>query len=119
LQVREGQHDIINGIGRAIVQYWLGATLNQFPIPIIPAVGAIQNIVTTSAQVTYPGEFPDFGVQVPTNNIEFFLNQVINGMRVHLISIKGYYNTISLYPGAPPPPPAPGFLEWQGYQIPS
>lgn len=117
LQVREGQHDIINGIGRAIVQYWIGATLNPFPIPVIPAIGSVQNISTTNAGVTFPGEFPNMGFQFPTNDTGMFLDQLINGMRVHLLSIKGYYSTLSIYPTTPPTL-APGYLEWQGYEIP-
>jgi len=117
LQQRSGLHDVINDIGKGIVGYWTGATLSNLPPPIIPAVGAVQNISTTSALVTNPGDFPDLGPSIPTDNSEVFINQLINAIKIHLLSIEGIYNTISLYPGAPPPPPAPGFLDWRGFQI--
>jgi hypothetical protein len=119
LQQREGLHDVLNDIGKSMVGYWTGATLSQIPTPLTPATGAVQNISTTSAVVTNPGKFPNLGPSIPTSDSEQFLNQLINGMKIHLLSIEGVYNTISIYPGAPVTPPAPGFLQWRGFQIPS
>lgn len=116
LQKRSGQHDIINNLGKAIVGYWTGATLNKFPIPVIPAVGSFQNIFTNSAIVTYPGKFPNMGKQFPTNNTGVFLDQLILGIQSHLFTLKGIYVTTSLYPGITPIV-APGFLQWEGYQV--
>lgn len=118
LQKREGKHDIINQIGKGIVGYWTGATLNLAPTPIIPATGTIQNITTTSAIVSKPGTFPNISPQVPTSDSARFLDQLILAMKIHLLSIEGIYNTISLYPGFPTVPPAPGILLWKGFSIP-
>jgi len=118
LQKRDGQHDIINQLGKGIKMYWLGATLYSFPIPVIPAVGSYQNIITTSALVTKPGEFPDFKNQFPTNDTDQFLDLLIMAMNIHLFSIEGIYNTVSLYPGFPQVPPAPGIVQWVGYTVP-
>lgn len=119
LQKQSGLHDIINQLGKGIKMYWLGATLYQFPIPIIPAIGSYQNIITTSALVTNPGEFPDFQQQFPTDDTGQFLDMLIMAMNIHLFSIEGIYNTVSLYPGFPQVPPAPGIVQWVGYTIPS
>ena len=119
LQKQSGLHDIINQIGKGIKMYWLGATLYQFPVPIIPAVGAFQNIMTTSAMVTNPGEFPDMAQQYPTTDSAQFIDMLVLGIQIHLLSIEGMYNTISMYPGFPQVPPAPGIVQWKGYTIPS
>jgi uncharacterized protein YcbK (DUF882 family) len=119
LQKQSGLHDIINQFGVAIEGYWLGATLNNFPVPIIPSTGAFQNIQTTSAVVTKPGEFPDMREQFPTDNIESFLDLLVVAMQIHLFTIEGVYNTISMYPGFPSVPPAPGILQWVGYEVPN
>ena len=119
LQKQKGLHDIINQFGNAITGYWIGTTLNNYPVPIIPATGAFQNIQTTSASVTKPGEFPDMKQQYPTDNIEIFLDMLILAMKTHLFTIEGVYNTISLYPGFPAVPPAPGILQWTGYEVPN
>ncbi len=118
LQKKEGQHDIINQLGKGIKMYWIGATLYQFPTPVIPATGAYQNILTTSSLVTKPGDFPDFKNQYPTNDTDQFLDMLIMAMNIHLFSIEGIYNTVSLYPGFPQVPPAPGIVQWVGYTVP-
>ena len=117
LQKQEGLYDIINRYGKAIKMYWLGATLYQFPVPIIPAVGSYQNIFTTSAYVTNPGEFPDMREQFPTNNSKSFIDILSLAIQIHLLTVEGIYNTVSLYPGFPTVPPAPGFLPWKGFTI--
>jgi len=52
-----GEYDLVGEMGKAVQAYWQGATLNNFPIAIIPAVGSIQNIATTSANCTNPGQW--------------------------------------------------------------
>ena len=118
LQIREGRHDIINQIGKGIVGYWTGATLNLSPPPIIPASGTIQNISTTAALVSNPGTFPTISPQIPSSDSATFIDQLILGIQIHLLSIEGVYNTISLYPGFPTVPPAPGILLWKGFSVP-
>lgn len=118
LQVREGQHTFIDDIGKGVVGYWTGATLMTGIPPIIPATGAIQNVTTTSAFVTNPGKFPKVGPLTPTMNTGEFLDKLIGAMQQHLTTIEGMYITISLYPGFPLVPPAPGIRSWTGFTIP-
>jgi putative chitinase len=51
----------------------------------------------------------------PTDNSEFFLDQLIGSIQSHLPTIKGIYITTSLYPGLIP---GPGIVFWNGYSIP-
>jgi len=118
LQKQDGLHHIINDIGKGVVGYWTGATLNNFPVPIIPAIGAYQNIITINAIVSKPGQFPDMGQQNPIDNSGLFLDLLIMAMEIHLATIEGMYFTISLYPGFPVLPPAPGIVMWTGYSVP-
>ena len=117
LQKQKGLHGVINDIGKGVVGYWTGATLNSFPAPIIPAIGSFLNIATVSAMVTNPGKFPEMGMQYPTMNIGVFLDALIMGMTMHLTTISGMYMTLSMYPGVPTTI-APGMLPWTGYTIP-
>lgn len=119
LQKREGTHTIVNDLGKGVVGYWIGATLNLSPPPVIPATGAVLNISTTAALVSNPGAFPEINPQIPTNDSAIFLDQLILGIQIHLLSIEGIYNTVSLYPGFPVVPPAPGILLWKGYTVPN
>jgi hypothetical protein len=48
-------YDLVGEMGNGVLSYWTGATLNEFPFPIIPAVGSTQNIGVTSNVVTNPG----------------------------------------------------------------
>jgi hypothetical protein len=48
-------YDLVGEMGKGVVAYWTGATLNEFPIPVIPAIGAAQNISVTTNIVINPG----------------------------------------------------------------
>jgi hypothetical protein len=48
-------YDLVGEMGNGVLSYWTGATLNEFPFPIIPAIGSTQNIGVTSNVVTNPG----------------------------------------------------------------
>lgn len=52
----------------------------------------------------------------PNNNSEILINDFINYATIHLTTISGVANTISLYP--PNGTPAPGIVTWTGYTIP-
>jgi hypothetical protein len=47
-----------------------------------------------------------------------FLDRLIMAMQMHLTTVSGLYITISMYPGFPLIPPAPGILTWTGFTIP-
>lgn len=119
LSKTEGQHNFIDDIGKSIIQYWLGAKLIVGIPPVIPAVGAIQNISTSDVLVINPGQWSPFGPTPPTDDINIFLDILIAGIQSHLPTIQFLYNTTSLYPSIPAPVPAPGILQATGYTIPS
>lgn len=115
----QGQHNFIDDIGKAITQYWLGAKLIVGIPPVIPAVGAIQNITTSDVIVINPGQWTPIGPTPPTNDTNIFLDILIAGIRSHLPTIQFLYNTTSLYPSIPAPILGPGILQATGYTIPA
>jgi hypothetical protein len=48
-------YDLVGEMGNGVLGYWTGATLNEFPFPIIPAIGSTQNIGVISNIVTNVG----------------------------------------------------------------
>jgi len=48
-------YDLVGEMGKGVIAYWQGATLNEFPIPLIPAPGAVANVGVNSNIVTNPG----------------------------------------------------------------
>lgn len=50
-----GPYDLVGEMGKGVIAYWTGATLNEFPIPIIPAVGATVNVSVVSNLVLNAG----------------------------------------------------------------
>ena len=48
-------YDLVGEMGKGVVVYWTGATLNEFPIPVIPAVGAASNTGVVSNIVINSG----------------------------------------------------------------
>jgi hypothetical protein len=71
-------YDLVGEMGQGVIAYWTGATLNEFPIPTIPAIGATQNIGVTSNIVINPGtwapavSFPSNGFQLtPEARVEY------------------------------------------------
>lgn len=64
-----GPYDLVGEMGKGVISYWTGATLNEFPIPIIPAVGAVQNISVVSNIVLNAGTWqpavPSVGIGDP------------------------------------------------------
>jgi hypothetical protein len=117
LQQKTGESFFVVDIGEAIKGYWTGAKMNTFPIPITPAIGAIQNILTNTASVTNTGEWkPETQKSAITNDSGLFLDQLISFIKIHLTTVGGMYLTISLYP--PSGTPSPGSVNWSGYSIP-
>jgi len=118
LQKKEGTHTIIDEIGKAILSYWLGAkTLIGIP-PVIPAVGAIQNLTTQDGICLTPGTWSPMGPQFPTSNEDIFVDMLAIGIQAHLPTLSGFYTTLSLYPSVPSPIPAPGTVPWTGWTVP-
>ena len=118
LQKKEGTHTIIDEIGKAILQYWLGAkTLIGIP-PVIPPVGAIQNLNTQDGICLSPGTWSPMGPQFPTSDEDIFVDMLAIGIQAHLPTVAGTYTTLSLYPSIPSPIPLPGIVPWTGWTVP-
>ena len=54
-QTSQTQYDLVGEMGKAVQAYWSGAIMNEFPIPVIPAPGSIQNVSVVTNLVTSPG----------------------------------------------------------------
>lgn len=66
-------YDLVGEMGQGVLAYWAGATLNEFPIPKIPATGATQNIAVTSNIVTNAGSWqPVVNADAPPSPPEAF-----------------------------------------------
>jgi hypothetical protein len=48
-------YDLVGEMGKGVIAYWTGATLNEFPIPTIPATGATSNVQVTTNIVVNAG----------------------------------------------------------------
>lgn len=108
----------LDGIGEAIQGYWVGAILQNTPVPPVPAPGSFQNQSLNSSFVTNIGEWtPD--KLIPATSPLPFIDKLIQKIKLHLLTVQGQHLTTSLYPGFPQTPPAPGVLPWVGYTIPS
>ena len=107
-----------NEFGNGVKAYWAGAQMNPFPIPIIPAPGTIQNLQVTSNIVSNVGVWPMYPPLKPARKQEIMVSMFILAAIVHLFSIGGFIQTVSLYPSAPSPIPGPAIIPWTGYLIP-
>jgi len=113
-----GNFSLPNEFGNGVKAYWVGAQMRPFPIPLIPAPGSIQNIQVVQNIVTTPGTWPKYPPLKPAKRIEIIVDQFILAAIIHLFSIGGIIQTVSLYPSAPSPIPGPGVINWKGYLIP-
>ena len=109
---------LVTQFGNGVISYWGGAQMNQFPIPVIPAPGSIQNIAVNSNIVVNPGTWSPQPPLSPNDNRELIIDQFINAATLHLTTISGLIQTTSLYPSAPSPIPSPGVIAWSGYTVP-
>ena len=109
---------LVNEFGNGVKAYWVGAQMNPFPIPLIPAPGTIQNIAVNSNIALNPGTWPMYPPLKPAKKQVIMVNMFILAATVHLFSVGGIIQTTSLYPSAPSPIPSPGVISWTGYLIP-
>ena len=109
---------LVNEFGNGVKGYWMGAQMNPFPIPLIPAPGTIQNIVVNSNIASNPGTWPMYPPLKPATKQVIMVNMFILAATVHLFSVGGIIQTTSLYPSAPSPVPAPAVISWTAYLIP-
>lgn len=75
-------YDLVGEMGKGVLAYWSGATLNEFPIPIIPAPGSVSNAGVTSNIVTNPGTWapaittPGIPQPLPEVSVEDLLKEL-------------------------------------------
>lgn len=50
-------YDLVGELGNGVKAYWVGAILNNYPVPTIPAPGTTSNVSITSATVTNVGQW--------------------------------------------------------------
>jgi hypothetical protein len=112
------QLPIINMFVSGFIQYWTGATLKKTNLPPTPAVGATSNISVTSVIVTNPGSLvPQIYDMGGLNQIEPFLDKLINAATKHLLTVGGVVNVKALY-GAPPTQTVmDGLVPWLGFEV--
>ena len=104
--------------GPAFQSYWTGAQGALFPLPVIPAPGSFQNIVSNTHIIVNPGVWSAVIPTPPTTSPTAWIDALTLGIITHLPTIQGLIVTTSLYPTAPAPTPAPGIINWTGYSIP-
>jgi hypothetical protein len=108
--------DLVGEMGQGVIFYWTGAELAKSPIPIIPAIGSTLNVSITSAICTTPGQWTPQTPLPPTNDPSILIDLFIATATIHLQTVSGIINTISLYP--PIGTPGPGIINWSGYFVP-
>jgi len=69
-QTSTAPYDLVGEMGKGVIAYWSGATMNNFPTPIIPATGATSNVSVVSNMVFNPGQWtpPIPSPSVPTQD---------------------------------------------------
>lgn len=108
---------LVNELGEGVKVFWAGAQMTPFPIPIIPAPGSISNTSVTSNIVVSAGTWPKFPPLFPAKTTDMFIDQFILASIIHLFSLQGFIQTVSLYPGPISPIPGPGIINWRGFIV--
>lgn len=110
-----GKFNLIKELGKGVVSYWRGAKLHNFPIPLIPAKGSIQNLRVTNNIVTSAGIWPPSFPPPYVTETEVWVDLFIKYARMHLRTVRGIAFTDSLYP--PNGNVAPGSVNWFVYDV--
>ena len=108
---------LVNELGEGVKAFWVGAQMNPFPIPLIPAPGSISNVAVVSNTVVSPGTWPKFPPIFPAKTTDTFIDQFILASIIHLFSLQGFITTTSLYPGPIAPIPGPGVINWRAFIV--
>lgn len=114
---QKGLHTFADDIGKGVIGYWTGATLQLIP-PITPALTSIMNVQSLAAFCTSPGTWTPVGPNPPTDDSGQFLDILVAGMQTHIATPQFSYTTISLYPGPTGPVASPGTVLGVGFTIP-
>jgi len=114
IQQLSNSKTLLETCGPAIQAYWTGATLMPMP-PGLPCVGTITNISVLVAPVLNPGVWTPIP-SLPVPNLNMWLDEFIICAKIHMLTVSGLHNCISLYPGVPPIP-GPCTIPWSGYNV--
>lgn len=113
----QGTYNLVHQMGPGILLYWTAAPMKTVPIPITPAIGAVVNTVCIGGICSNPGQWSEIQPPPqPSNATTLMVDQFIAYAKVHLTTISGMFNTVSLYP--PLSTPGPGVVMWTGYMVP-
>lgn len=82
-QQGSGEHPIITNLGPAFLGYWTGAKMSLSPPPIVPAIGAVLNVLQVNNFITNPGVWQPTDTLVleepsdpPLQSVEELLNTI-------------------------------------------
>jgi len=114
---QSGSFPWIKKLGPAVLGYWTGLTLTG-PPPPPPAPGSIANIQFVAGTCNNPGQWSTDIPTPPNQNVMIFINGFVAAAQIHLTSVSGIINTISLYPAGPSPVPGPGVIMWSTFTVP-
>lgn len=56
-QTSTAPYDLVGEMGKGVIAYWSGATMNNIPVPTIPAPGSTSNVSVVSNMVVNPGQW--------------------------------------------------------------
>ena len=56
-QTSTAPYDLVGEMGKGVIAYWSGATMNTIPVPTIPAPGSTSNVSVVSNMVVNPGQW--------------------------------------------------------------
>jgi hypothetical protein len=76
-QTSKQPYDLVGAMGNAVKAYWAGGIMNEVPIPLIPAPGAVSNISVVSNVVINPGTWTP-----PTSRPSVGITPNLNGTEV-------------------------------------
>ena len=113
----QSTYNLVKEMGPGVILYWTAAPMMLTPTPITPAIGAVANISSVAAICNNPGQWSE--VQPPpdpSDNTSLMVDQFVAYAKVHLTTISGMINTVSVYP--PLGAPGPGVVMWTGYMVP-
>lgn len=116
-QTSAGPFDFVGEMGNGVEAYWLGAEMERFPPPSIPAPGSIANIGVVSNVSNVSGNWSPGIPLPPTNNPNLIIDSFILNSILHLNTLSGTITTLSLYPAVPGAIISTGIINWTGYFV--
>jgi hypothetical protein len=107
---------LVNNMGTAVITYWSTVVMNIVPVPIIPAIGTVQNLLVTSNIINNSGRWNAVPSIPPSRLTSLMVDLFITTAVAHLTTVSGMITTMSIYPSTPPVT-APAIINWSGYIV--